>query len=207
MKRGGASEPSPGGRFPRSSVAEVGHRRPFFRRHFVVLRCGWDVAAPRGRRRPSGARESPLFWGGAITKIFSKIRKNAMTTTYLLRRKETTHSSAVVGTIGQALRGGHEKCIVGKKFRCQFRSVVPYLFVQALHMPRYKNSSGVCRLKYKKKKALLACLAQRLSAITLRCGTDTAGGGALEPPLEDGARTKLFEFRESHTEAETKPNS
>ena len=40
------------------------------------------------------------------------------------------------------------------------------------------------------------------------CGTDTAGRGALEPPLEIGARTKLFDrefqFRESHTWAETK---
>ena len=56
--------------------------------------------------------------------------------------------------------------------------------------------------------ALLACLAQRLSAFTSRCGTDTAGRGAFEPPPEDGARTKLFDrefqFRESHTEAETK---
>ena len=36
----------------------------------------------------------------------------------------------------------------------------------------------------------------------------TAGRGAFEPPPEDGARTKLFDrefqFRESHTEAETK---
>ena len=64
------SEPSPGGRFPCFPLAEVGHRRPFFRRHVVVLLCGWDVAAPRGRRRPCGALESPLFGGGAITKIF-----------------------------------------------------------------------------------------------------------------------------------------
>ena len=32
-------EPSPGGRFPRSPLAEVGHRRPFFCRHVVVLLC------------------------------------------------------------------------------------------------------------------------------------------------------------------------
>ena len=36
---------------------------------------------------------------------------------------------------------------------------------------------------------------------------DTAGRGVFEPPPEDGARTKLFDrefqFRESHTEAET----
>ena len=71
-KRGGAGEPSPGGRFPRFPLAEVGHRRPFFRRHVVVLLCRWDVAAPRGRRRLSGARELPLL-GGVMTKMFSKI--------------------------------------------------------------------------------------------------------------------------------------
>ena len=62
-----------------------------------------------------------------------------------------------------------------------------------------------------KKNALLACLAQRLSAFTSRCGTDTAGRGALEPPPEDGARTKLFDrefqFQKSHNEAETIKNS
>ena len=61
------------------------------------------------------------------------------------------------------------------------------------------------------KNALLACLTQRLFAFTSRRGTDTAGRGALEPPPEDGARTKLFDgefqFRESHTEAETEKNS
>ena len=65
--------------------------------------------------------------------------------------------------------------------------------------------------KIQNKSVLLACLAQRLCAFTSRCGTDTAGREALEPPPEDGARTKLFdrEFqcRESHTEAETKKNS
>ena len=74
--RRGPSEPSPGGRFPRCLLAEVGHRRPFFRRHVVVLLCGWDVAAPRGRRGPSGARESPLFWGGCYNQeIFKHPKK------------------------------------------------------------------------------------------------------------------------------------
>ena len=71
------------------------------------------------------------------------------------------------------------------------------------NMPRSKDSSGVYRPK-KKKNALLACLAQRLSAFTSRCRTDAAGRGALEPSPEDGARTKRFDgefqFRESHTE-------
>ena len=70
------SEPSPGWRFPRSPLAEVGHRRPFFRRHVVVPLCGWDMAAPRGRRRPSGARESALFWGGCFNQdIFKDPKK------------------------------------------------------------------------------------------------------------------------------------
>ena len=74
-------------------------------------------------------------------------------------------------------------------------------------MPESKNSSGVHRPP-KNKIALLTCLAQRLSALTSKCGTDTAGRGALEPPPDDGARTNLFDrefqFREPHTEAETK---
>ena len=67
------SEVSPGVRFSRSPFAEVGHRRPFFRRHVVVLLCGWDVAVPRSRRRPSGTRELQLFWGGVVTNMFSTI--------------------------------------------------------------------------------------------------------------------------------------
>ena len=78
--RRGPSEPSPGGRFPRSPLAEVGHRRPFFRRLVVVLLCGWDVEAPRGRLRLSGARESPLLWGGCFIQDISKIQKNVTTT-------------------------------------------------------------------------------------------------------------------------------
>ena len=69
-------------------------------------------------------------------------------------------------------------------------------------MPRFKNSCGVHHPKYKKS-ALLASLAQRLSAFTSMCGTDTAGRGALERPPEDSARTKVFDrefqFQESHT--------
>ena len=75
-KAGEASEPSPGGRFPRCPLAGVGHRRAFFRRHAVVLLCGWDVAAPRGRRKPSGARESPLFGRGYYNQdIFKDPKK------------------------------------------------------------------------------------------------------------------------------------
>ena len=73
-------------------------------------------------------------------------------------------------------------------------------------MPRSKNSSGEYRRKYEKV-SLLACLVQRLSAFTSR-SEHKGGQGALEPPPEDGARTKRFDrefqFREPHTEAETK---
>ena len=59
-----------------------------------------------------------------------------------------------------------------------------------------------------KKSTLLNCLAQCLSALKSRCGTDTAGRGALEAPPEDGVRAKLydrqFQSRELHSEAETK---
>ena len=87
---GGASEPSPGGRFPRSPLAEVGHRRPFFRPHVVVLLCGWDVAAPRGRRRPSGVElgSRSFFWGGCYNQdIFKDPKKNTTTTLayYIIR--------------------------------------------------------------------------------------------------------------------------
>ena len=49
-------------------------------RTFFLCSLGWDVAAMRVRQRPSGARESQLFGGRLITKIFPKIRKNATTT-------------------------------------------------------------------------------------------------------------------------------
>ena len=38
-------------------------RHLFVRRHVIGL-CGWDVAPPRRRGRPSGARASHLFSGG-----------------------------------------------------------------------------------------------------------------------------------------------
>ena len=55
-----------------------GHRRPFFRRQIIGLHCGKGVQPPRGRGRPSGARESQLF-GYVITKIFSNIHLDMIT--------------------------------------------------------------------------------------------------------------------------------
>ena len=103
--------------------------------------------------------------------------------------------------------------MVGKKFRCQVGNdadlemlSLPYSF--KLYICQDPRIARAYTAQVTKNSALLACLAQRLSAFTSRCATDTAGRGALEPPPEDGARTKLFDrelqFRESHTEAETK---
>ena len=66
-----------------------GHRRPFFRYRVIGLLCGKGVEPPRGRERPSGARESQLFFGYIIiTKIFSKIHMDITFTTeehYIIR--------------------------------------------------------------------------------------------------------------------------
>ena len=72
--------------------------------------------------------------------------------------------------------------------------------IQTLLTSRYNQSLKITSSKQNIFLELLACLAQHPSAFTSRCGTDTAGRGALEPPPEDGARTKLFDrqfqFRE-----------
>ena len=82
------------------------------------------------------------------------------------------------------------------------------IFSFKLYVCQDSRIAPACTAQNTNKSALLACLAQRLFAFTSRCGTDTAGRGALEPPPEDGARTKLFDrefqFHESHTEAKTK---
>ena len=79
-------------------------------------------------------------------------------------------------------------------------------FVQALLMPRSKNSSGVYRPKYQNLHFSLVSLSPRTRS---RPGAERIrqGEGCLRPP-EDGARTKRFDreiqLRESHTEAGTK---
>ena len=59
--------------------------------------------------------------------------------------------------------------------------------------------------------ALFACVTQPTYPIPAMCRMYTAGRGAFEPPSEDGAQANLFDrefqFRELHTEAETKKNS
>ena len=58
---------------PREAPARRGgHRRPFFRYRVRGLLCGKCVEPPRGRGRPSGARESQLFWGYIINKTIFK---------------------------------------------------------------------------------------------------------------------------------------
>ena len=60
----------------------------------------------------------------------------------------------------------------------------------------FVNHSGVAAMKipqiFKYFSPTLARLARHRSAFTSMCGTDTAGRGALEPPPEGGARTKLY---------------
>ena len=65
-----------------------------------MLLYGSDVAAPRGRGRPSGARESQLFGGGVISKIFSKIQKNVTTTTLAYYIIRTTLFECCVNSFG-----------------------------------------------------------------------------------------------------------
>ena len=84
-------------------------RSPSWVRHPVCagdregLLCGWDVAPQRGRGRPSGARESQLFFGSVLTRIFSKIGITVDTTTsqayYMMR-------TCLVVCCGRAA-GGH----------------------------------------------------------------------------------------------------
>ena len=77
----GASGPVPGRAPLHAPRSPSWARHPFIRRHVIGLLCGWDVAPPRRRGRPSGARESQVFFGGVITKIFSKIQNDMSTTT------------------------------------------------------------------------------------------------------------------------------
>ena len=65
-----------------------------------------------------------------------------------------------------------------------FLSSSPYIKIRRIN-GEYSSNYEIC--------ALLACLPQHPFAFTLRCGTDMAGRGALEPPPEDGAQTKLFD--------------
>ena len=70
---GERADPSAGGHLFKAPARRVSHRRPFFRRCHRGLLCGAGVEPPRGRGRPSGARESQLFFGYVVTKIFSKM--------------------------------------------------------------------------------------------------------------------------------------
>ena len=73
---GERADPSPGGpRSPRCSSAPV----LSLPRERAVVWAG--VEPPRARGRPSGARESQLYFGYIITKIFSKILLDITTTT------------------------------------------------------------------------------------------------------------------------------
>ena len=68
-----------------------------------------------------------------------------------------------------------------------FGNVVPYFSFKLCICQDPKIARAYTAQNTKKKSARVACLAQRLSAFTSRCGTDTVGRGALEPPPEDVA--------------------
>ena len=102
-------------------------------------------------------------------------------------------------------------CCFGTKIWRQFgNNVLPSFILSTSPYIKIRRITGEYRSK-NKFCPLLVCLAQHPSAFTLRCGTDKAGRGALEPPpktaLERSDFTEKFQFRESHTEAETKKNS
>ena len=87
--RGGKRVVLPGWRFPRSLLAEVGHRRPFFRRHVVVLLCGWDVAAPTRPPEAEWSSGVAAFFGGVyyqdIFKVPTKRHDHLSVLVYIIR--------------------------------------------------------------------------------------------------------------------------
>ena len=126
------------------------------------------------------------------------------------------HSSRA--TIGQTLRGVTMKKVwcgedetrsqSGNDANWENKCVPMSFFVQALHMPRSKNSSGVYRSKYKRNAHFsLVSISPRTRS---RPGAERIrqGEGRLSrPPKTALARSDLtekFMFRETHTEAETK---
>ena len=72
----GHADPSPGGRLFKAPALRAGNRRPLFRRRLRGLLCGAGVEPPRGRGRPSGARESQLFFGCYSNKYNKNVFKD-----------------------------------------------------------------------------------------------------------------------------------
>ena len=81
-----------------------GHRSPFFRRRLRALLCGAGVEPPRGRGRPSGARESQLFWGYVTTTYFQRSIWTILRTTteehYTDHANEERRTNTISGATG-----------------------------------------------------------------------------------------------------------
>ena len=77
----------------------------------------------------------------------------------------------------------------------KFNNALPIYILSTSRCTSRSGEQLESTVRNTKIRALLACLAQRPSAFTLlRCKMDNkAGRGALEPPPEDGARTKRFD--------------
>ena len=150
---------------------------------------------PLGRRISTGILGVMMSLGEEQPPAKTTLEQSDLTVKSDIEKQR--HSSGTI--IGQTLRGVTTKKYYRHKNRSQFGNdsnleinVFPCYFVQALRMPRSKNSSGL----YCKKIticAILASLAQSTYPIRPRCGTDKAGRGAFEPSPEDGARTKRFD--------------
>ena len=84
-----------------------------------------------------------------------------------------------------------------RNFICQFGNdanleILSLSYSFKLYICQYPRINRAYTAQNTEKSALLACLAQRLSAFTSRRGTDMAGRGALELSLKDGARTNYL---------------
>ena len=107
---------------------------------------------------------------------------------------ERKRHTSIVATIGEALKDGNEKSIVGRKFWYQLRN---YANSQNVFLI-YSFKLYICQdpiiiaqadsAHNSKKNALRACLAQLLSAFTSMRGTDTAARAAVKQHPEDGAK-------------------
>ena len=109
------------------------------------------------------------------------------------------HTTAAVASIRQTLRQGHKKRVVGKKlhFNLEIMHIIEMcsrvIFVKALHtrsisQKKLKLSAQKCKIW-----PLLPCLPQPPQAFPARHGTDKAGRGALETPLEHSPPPKRFD--------------
>ena len=115
---------------------------------------------------------------------------------YPLSRKATTRSSSSYDRASAWRRPW--KSVVGKKVRCLLGNdanfeCCPMIYSFKLCIRQDPRIARAYTAQSTIFWPLLACLPLPPSTLTSRCGTDKTGWGALEPPLEEGARTKRFD--------------